>query len=214
MNFATLVPYLPKLLSALNLTILLTVVTLVISTLLALPLAVLRDKPGPIGRVVTVFSWVTRTLPVLVILFMVFYGLPALGLYLPAVPVAVVALSVQCSGYNLEILRGGLRSVPKQQYDALRAAALPPVRGWFSIILRQAIPAASPAYFSNAVRILKATSIASVITVMEITAMTVNLLGVTYATLELLTISAVLYLTLSSVIIGSQMLIERKLALP
>lgn len=214
-NWRLYVDYLPELLDALLLTVYLTVITTVASTLLGLPLAVARDsKSTVLAGAVAVFSWLTRTTPVLVVLFMAFYGLPALGVSMDSLTIAIIGLSVQCTGYNLEIIRGGLRAVAREQYDAIRALGLPRVRAWVAVILRQSVPAAAPAYFSNVTQILKTTSIASAITVREITGETTNLIGITYAAIEMLVIAAVLYVILASVMILLQSITERWVALP
>ncbi|WP_150460863.1 amino acid ABC transporter permease [Nesterenkonia ebinurensis] len=214
MNFTVIVDNADLLLNAIWLTTLLTVVSLIISTIIGAPLAVLAERGGIPARIIAVFSWLMRAVPALVLLYLVFYGLPSFGVTVPALWTAVVALTVQAAGYQLEIIRGGLRAVSSNQYDAIKALGLPPVKAWLMVVVPQALPATIPPWFSNATNLLKATSIASVITIMEVTGSMNNLIALTFATIELLLWAAAVYIVLSSIIMGLQILAERIFALP
>lgn len=202
------------LLRAAGLTALLTVAVIVISTILAFPLGILRQATGLASWLVAAFSWTMRASPTLVLLYFVFYGLPQMGFLVPAVTVAIIGLSIQATGYALEVVRGGLLAIDPRQHDAVKALGIPRFQAWRKILLPQALVALIPPYFSNTIHILQATTIASVITVSELTGETNNLIGLTYRAVPLLIFSAIIYLIFASVLTGLQAVAERRFAIP
>jgi len=208
-----LAPYASELLEAAALTILLSVATIALATLVALPLAVLSNSaPAPIRVAVAAYSWVLRAVPALVLLFLVYYGLPTVGITFPALPTAIVGLAITGSAYNLEVFRTGILAVHRSQFEAARALGLPFRRTWGRIIIPQMLATVVPPYFSNATLMIKGTSIASIITVTEITGVTSGIASLTYRPLEPLGLAALVYLGISSVMNGLQAKCERLLA--
>lgn len=214
MDFSVVVENFWLLIEATGLTVLLTCSVIIISTALAFPLGIIRQTTRLPGRFVAGFSWTMRASPTLVLLYFAFYGLPQVGIVVPALMVAVIGLSIQSTGYALEVVRGGLLAVDPRQYDAVRALGIPSFHAWRRILLPQALVALTPPYCSNAIQILQATTVASVITVPELTGQTNNLIGLTYRAVPLLLFSAMIYLMLASVITGFQAFVERSYAVP
>lgn len=202
------------LMHAIGVTVLLTVVILVAATVLAFPLAFVRQSGTPWAGIAATYSWIARSVPAIILLFFVFFGLPSLGVRLPALGVAIVVLTLQQVGYISEVVRGGILSLDPRQRDAVKALGIPRVRAWTRILLPQALRAMVPPYFSNSIHILQATAIAEVITVVELTAETNRLIGLTYQAIVLLLFCGTVYLVLASVLVALQGLAERALALP
>lgn len=202
----------PELLAAIGLTCLLTVAVVGLSTIPAIPLGILRSSDGPISRVIGLFSWVMRATPALVLLYLVFYGLPSAGFVLPALVTAILGLSVQAAAYNLEIFNGSIRSIDYRQRDSVRALGIGPIRAWFHILFPQALPSAVPPYISNSIIVLKGTSLASVITVQELTGETNILINRFNEPIALLITSGAIYLLLSTVLTIVQAIWESKSA--
>lgn len=209
-SLAFILEHLPILLIATVRTIQLAVWTVTLATVLAIPLVILRQSSNLlISRIVAGYSWVMRTLPLLVVLFFGFYGLPQLNVTLPAFQTAIAFTGIQAAAYYMEIIRGGVLAVPKGQFEAARTLGLSPLRTWRRIILPQAIPVALPAYISNTTILVKGTSIASVITVSELTGVANSIISITYRPLEILLTAAAIYLALNSVLTLLQSFGER-----
>jgi len=202
------------LLKATGLTVLLTFIVIVVSTVFAFPLGILRQTTGAAAWLVAGFSWTMRASPTLVLLYFVFYGLPQMGYLVPALTVAIIGLSIQSIGYALEVVRAGIMAIDPRQHDAAKALGIPKAHAWRSILLPQAFVALIPPFFNNTIHILQATTIASVITVRELTGETNNLIGLTYRAVPLLVFSAIVYLILASILTGLQALAERRFAIP
>ena len=183
-----------------------------LSPLLALPLAVARNsRRAWLAYPVATFSWFTRAVPTLVLLFFAYYGLPVVGIYLNPVPSALAALVFSAVGYNIEFLRAGLKAVPKGQREAARALGMPQGAMFRRIILPQALRVATPALFSNLTLNLKGTALASLVSVSELTGNTQGLLSETYRPVEFLIAAAVIYLGLNSILIAIQHRVQRYL---
>ena len=192
-------------------TIFLGVAAIVLSTLLAVPLAFISISSLRIVRLaVTLYSWAARSTPVMIILFFAYFGLGQIGIRLDPMPAAILGFMVFCTAYNLEIIRGGFQGVGRVQFDAARALGLSYPRMMQRIILPQVVRIIAPPYLTNAVQIMKSTSIASVIAVREVT-LTANLLVVsTRRPFEILAMSAVIYIVLNSMLIVLQAVIEKR----
>lgn len=197
MDFGFLVESLPTLFRAAWTTAWLTAATLVLSTIVALPLAVcgLR-RPGRLSCVIQACSTLMRSVPTLVILFLVYYGLPEIGIVLPALVTALAGLMLSAVAYTMEIFRSGLKSVDPGQYEAASALGIPAWRVWIWIIYPQALPVVVPTWLSNATLILKGTSVASIITIPELTAKANELVAESYRPFEILLSTAAIYILL------------------
>jgi His/Glu/Gln/Arg/opine family amino acid ABC transporter permease subunit len=204
---------LPRLLHATVRTVHLTVLTVALGTILGLLLAVLRQSSNnSVSSVVGGYNWLMRVVPTVIIMFFVYYGLPRLGLTLPAFETAVIGAGIQAGAYYGEIFRAGILSVPTGQAEAARALGLSPMRTWRRIMLPQAIRVSVPPYMSNTIIIMKGTSIASIITVDELTGVGNSIISITYRPLEILFAVTAIYLTLNTVLTLIQHWAERRWA--
>jgi len=213
MDFGFVLEQLPALLRAAWITVQLTVWTLVVSTIAALPLAVLRMQEGTIAaRVVGWYSALMRAIPTLVVLFFAYYALPQLGIVLPAFETALAGLALSATAYNLEIFRAGFKAVSPGQFEAARALGVPGWRIWWNVAVPQALPVIVPTYLSNATLVLKGTSVASIITISELTAVANEIVSTTYRPFEVLVTAAVLYVAMGGVLSLVAALVARKWA--
>jgi His/Glu/Gln/Arg/opine family amino acid ABC transporter permease subunit len=205
----------PLLASATLTTIAIASATIVLSVVLAFPLAVMRDARNPALRgFAATYSWITRAAPALTLLFMAYYGLPQLGIYLDPVPAAIAGLTVSSAGYNMEYIRAGLRSVSATQYEAARALGMPFGLTLRRVIVPQAMRVIMPPLTSNLTLLLKGSSLASLVAVTELTGQGMALISFTYKPIEILLVVAAIYLALNSVLIGIHKLVERRFATP
>jgi His/Glu/Gln/Arg/opine family amino acid ABC transporter permease subunit len=193
-------------------TVALTVLSLVLATIVGLPLAIVRQSKSAFARAVAAYSWFLLATPELLLLFLAYYGLPVFGIVLPAFPTAVIATAITASAYNLEIFRAGIISVGPGQFEAARALGMSEGRMWRRIVLPQTLSVVIPPYISNATLVLKSTSIAAVITVPELTSVGMGIITQTLRPMETLTAIAAIYLALNSGLTGMQHAAERHLA--
>ncbi|BCP52373.1 amino acid ABC transporter [Kaistia sp. 32K] len=157
---------------------------------------------------------VIRSLPLLVILFFTFYGLPALGVFVPPFVAAMIGLTLVTTAYLSEDFRGALMAVPRGQYEAAEALGLSPWRFTRRILVPQSLPVLCAPYFTRAIVTMKATSIASIVAVNELTAESMAKITETYRSVEFLAFAAVAYLALSSLLALLQAWVQRRVSLP
>ena len=200
----------PELLLALWRTVLLTLATALLATPLALALALARETCGRVlSAIAAAYVTAFRLVPMLVVLYFAFYGLPSLGLSLAPLPAALAGLVIASSAYMGEDLRGGLIAVPAQQWQAARALGLSPGRIVRRIVIPQAIPHMLPPYMSRLTVIVKSTSLAGIVSVDELTGESYDLISSTYHATEFLTASAGLYVAINGLLAVLQALVER-----
>ena len=156
---------------------------------------------------------VMRNTPVLVQIFVLYFGLPTLGLYPSAVVSAIAALVLQNSAYLGEIYRAGIEAVPYRQMEAAQAVGMTPFTAMRVAILPQALRRVLPPVGNQMVFILKDSSIASTIAVAELTHTGQQLLDRSAAPYEVFLTLACFYLLLTAVVLGLVKLLETLLPL-
>lgn len=155
---------LPLLLSGLSTTLLLGATSIVIGLAGGLALALLRlYGRSPLRLLAIGYIDVFRAIPLLVLLIVIYYALPFVGLRLSPFAAASSALSLVASAYSAEIFRAGIEAVPKGQFEAARALGLPSFPMMARVVLPQAIRIVIPPITSNSINVLKDTALASVV---------------------------------------------------
>jgi len=171
-NFANLDSFLqiyPLLLQGLQLTVLLSLIALPTAAALGLVVAVVYGMAGRLSRIFLIcYMDFFRSFPVLVLLVLVFYGLPFIGITLGNLTAVVLALVLNNSGYFGEIFRAGIESSPREQRETATALGLKPLHIMFLIILPQAIRKVMAPLATNSLELVKTTSIASLVAVPEL----------------------------------------------
>ncbi len=152
------------------LTLFVAFVALLVGLLIGLPLALLRVYGSKLlARAATWYSVVLRGLPSLVVLFIIFYGIPPLlGITLPALLAGCIALGVCSSAYQMELLRGAILSVGPGQMMAARAMGMSHAQAVIHIILPQALRAVIPSWSNEAAVVLKDSSLVYVVGLAEL----------------------------------------------
>jgi polar amino acid transport system permease protein len=163
-NLEVMAATLPMLLRGLVNTVKLTVTAVVCGGIAGVLLCLMRlYAPLPLRLLAIGFIDIFRALPMLVVLIVIYYALPFVGLRFTAFTSASLALSMILAAYTAEVFRAGVEAIPKGQFEAAGALGLPfPVVLW-KVILPQAVRIATPAQTSNCVAIAKDTSLASVV---------------------------------------------------
>jgi polar amino acid transport system permease protein len=168
-NLDSLARVWPLLLQGLWLTVLLAVVAVPLALLLGLAIAILYGfHRRALNLVLLVYIDFFRSFPVLVLLVLIYFGLPFLGVTLGGFAAAILALVLNNSGYYGEIFRAGIEAVPKGQSDAARALGLSPLQTGFLVILPQAIRNVVAPLASNSLELVKTTAIASLVALPEL----------------------------------------------
>jgi polar amino acid transport system permease protein len=166
-DIGTAIPYL---LQASATTLWLAVVCIGLSSAFGLAAGLLSVITGSVGRTAILsLIYVLRGIPILVQLFLVYFGLPFIGLVVNPYGVAIVAISLHMGALIAEIVRGSLLSLPQAQGEGGLALGLTPRQVVWKILMPQALVAALPPYVSLIPVTIKATAMASVINIWELT---------------------------------------------
>ncbi|WP_218572359.1 ABC transporter permease [Pseudomonas sp. SCB32] len=221
-DFAFLCDTLLQLLQALPTTLALFAASVALGTLLAMLVVWARAGEFAVLRhLARGYIFLFRGSPLLIQMFLLYYGLsqfPAVrqSLLWPVLrepaTCAVIALALCTAGYMAEIFRGGLLTVPAQQIEAGRAAGM---SGWLlarRIIIPVALRNCLPAYSTEIILMMKATSLASLVTVYEVSGVAQRIISETYRTMEVFLCAALIYLVLNFLIVRTLSLVERWLS--
>ncbi len=179
-------------------TIHLSVVTMVFGLAIGVAGAAARLYGGALLRtVVGAYVEVIRNTPLLVQLFIVFFGLPSLGVRLDAMTAALISLTVNLGAYAVEIVRAGLQAIPRAQIEAGHALGLSGLQVFRYIVLMPALKIMFPALASQFILLMLATSIASQISVPDLFHAASIIQSRTFRDFEVYTVITVLYVALA-----------------
>jgi len=183
------------LMSGVQLTLLISALTLMLSMAGGLLLASLDMSRYRALRFTGLgFGEIIRNTPILVQLLWVYYVLPIVfGFQIEALPAAIIGLSVYSSAFISEVYRAGIQAVPQGHREAAQVLGLSPLQSFFHIVLPQAIRLTLPPLAANFVQLIKYSSLASVISVSEITRRSMELSATAFRPLEIFTFIAVVY---------------------
>jgi His/Glu/Gln/Arg/opine family amino acid ABC transporter permease subunit len=213
LDFATVFALWPAFLKGTLVTIALTLSILVISTPSGFLVAFARNARNPLISVpFLVASWITRGIPPLLLLLIVFFIPAQYGFKIPSFISATIAMSLYMSFYFGEVFRGGLASIDRGQYEAGDALGLSSSRIFVRVILPQLLPVVTPSYISHSSTLLKNTALASAVAVQELTGIAKDLFAVTYRPFETLLVVAIIYGLISALLFVAQGSVERRWA--
>ena len=193
-------------------TIPLTALSFTLALIIAVICAMIQiaDVKG-LKQLVRFYIWIIRGTPLLVQLYLVYFGLPDLGLALPAFPCAVAVFALNEGAYCAETVRAAIEAVPRGQMEAGYCVGMSYTQIMGRIVLPQAFRTAFPPLSNSLISMVKDTSLAANITVTEMFMATQRVAGRTYEHLALYAEVAVIYLMFCTVITWLQRLGERKL---
>lgn len=163
-NWQVLTGALPALLSGLGVTVLLGIASILIGLVTGLMMALLRlYGPAPVRGLARIYIDVLRSIPILVLLVLVYYALPFVGVRLSSFASTVLTLSLVSCAYTAEIFRSGIEALPKGQFEAADAMGLGFFNTMRDVVLPQATRIVIPPLTSNCINVLKDTALASVV---------------------------------------------------
>jgi His/Glu/Gln/Arg/opine family amino acid ABC transporter permease subunit len=185
------VPYLVR--GAVN-TVAIASAVIVIGTLAGVVVGLLRFAPWP--RLADAVAWgveLVRAVPLLLLIFFIFFGLPSLGVKIPTFPAAVLALSLWMTVNTAEVVRGGIQSIPRGQFEAARSAGLTELQAMRHVIFPQAVRRMIPPFVGLCTILVKDTSLAAIIGVFELTRAAQETIERTFRSFEVYLAAAAMY---------------------
>ncbi len=204
----------PKLLGyGVRVTIPLTIAAFALALVISVIVALIQyaDVKG-LRQICRFYIWIVRGTPLLVQLYLVFYGLPSLGVMLDALPAAILVLGLNEGAYMAETVRGALESVSRGQMEAGYCVGMNYLQIMAHVVLPQAFRTAFPALGNSMIGMLKETSMAATITVMEMFRQAQVINGRVYESLGLYLEVALIYLAFCTILTWVQRRGEKRLA--
>ncbi|MDM8349572.1 ABC transporter permease [Pseudomonas sp. sp1636] len=221
MNWELIIKWLPKIAEGAMLTLELVAIAVIAGLLLAIPLGIARaSRHWWLRALPYAYIFFFRGTPLLVQLFLVYYGLaqfeavregPLWPLLRDAYWCAVVTLTLHTAAYIAEILRGSIQAIPPGEIEAARALGMSNLRTLVHIILPRAARIGLPAYSNEVILMLKASALASTITLLELTGMSRTIIARTYQPVEIFFAAGVFYLVAAYLLVQAFRLLERRL---
>ncbi|MCO6060114.1 ABC transporter permease [Pseudomonas sp. MOB-449] len=221
MNWELIIKWLPRIAEGAWLTLELVGIAVIAGLLLALPLGIARAsrqwwlRALPYG-----YIFFFRGTPLLVQLFLVYYGLAQFESvrHGPLWPYlrdpywcAIITLTLHTAAYIAEILRGAIQAIPPGEIEAARALGMSRAKALLHIILPRAARIGLPAYSNEVILMLKASALASTITLLELTGMSRTIIARTYQPVEIFFAAGMFYLVAAYVLVQGFRLLERRL---
>lgn len=196
-----------------TMTIPLTVLSFALALTIAVGVAMIQyAHVRGLQRLCRIYIWIVRCTPLLVQLYLVYYGLPSVGIYLNAFPTVVLVFGINEGAYLAETMRASLEAVPAGQMEAGYCVGMSYFQIMRQVVLPQAFRTAFPSLFNSIISMVKETSLASTITVTEMFRQAIVINGRVYETLALYTEVALIYLAFCSLLTVAQHWGEKKLS--
>jgi len=213
------IKWLPKLIQGATLTLELTALSVIAGLIVAIPLGIARSsKLWYVRSLPYGYIFFFRGTPLLIQLFLVYYGLGQFEAVRESVLwpylrdpfwCAVLTMTLHTAAYIAEILRGAIQAIPPGEIEAARALGMSRGKTLLHIVLPRAARIGLPAYSNEVILMLKASSLASTETLLELTGMTRTIIARNYQTVDMFLIAGVIYLVMSFVLIQGFKLLER-----
>jgi len=167
--------------------------------------------PPPVSALARFYVWIIRGTPLLVQLFLIFYGLPAVGIVIDAFPAALIGFSLNMGAYTSEIIRAAIESIPQGQWEASFSIGMSWSQALRRTIVPQAARVATPPLVNSFISLVKDTSLAAAITVTELFQTAQRIAAANYEPLILYSEAALVYLAFCSVLSALQNRLESRL---
>ena len=212
LNWEVIAKYLPLFQEAALLTVRIGVIGIIFSTILGVICAAVRYYKVPVLRqIVRVYIEISRNTPLLIQLFFIYYGLPKIGISMPAEICGIVGLTFLGGSYMAEAFRSGLDAVQPIQKESAFSLGLTESQTFRYVIMPQAVSVSVPAYVANVIFLLKETSVFSAISLMDLMFVAKDLIGLYYDTVESLALLVFFYLIILLPVSILGTLLERRL---
>jgi cystine transport system permease protein len=198
--------------ASIKVTIPLTILGFSFAMIIALVMALIQYADIPVFKqIARLYIWLFRGTPLLVQLFLAYFGLPKLGITMSAFPCAVLVFSLNEGAYCSETMRAALEAVPAGQLEAGQCVGMNYMQIMFHVVLPQALRTAFPPLSNSLISMLKDTSLAAEITVADMFMAAQKIVGRTYEPLWLYAEVALVYLMFSTILTILQRFFEKRL---
>jgi His/Glu/Gln/Arg/opine family amino acid ABC transporter permease subunit len=221
MDYALIMSSLPEMFDGLLITLQLLLCTLAVGLIISVPMALCwTEGPTPVKWLIHFYVTLFRGTPLLVQIFLIYYGLGQFEavrdsalwpFFRDPFYCALLALSLNTSAYTTNIIRGAIKAVPYGEIEAGRAFAMSRLTLYRYVILPQAFKMVLPAYGNEIIIILKATSLASTVTIMDLTGVAYNIFSTTYQPYEPFITAALIYIFITFTLTRLFRLVEVRL---
>ena len=211
MDFEVIHSYIPLYTQAFLLTIKIGWIGIVIAVVIGIATAFLQHFKVPVlAQIASVYVEIFRNTPLLVQLFFIYFGLPKVGIMIPAETCGAAGLGLLGGSYMAEGFRSGLDAVPKSQTESALALGMTKVQLFRYVIFPEAFSLSVPAVVANVIFLLKETSVFSAISLMDLMFTAKDLIGLYYNTTEALFLLVIFYIIMLLPVSGLGSLIEKK----
>ena len=201
------------LLPGIKVTIPLTAISFTLGLAIALFVALVQVAKVPVvRRLVRFYVWIIRGTPMIVQLFVVYFGLPSIGIRLAAFPSAIIVFSLSVGAYCSETIRAAIESIPKGQLEACYCVGMTFWQALVRVVIPQAMRAAFPPLSNSLIGLVKDTSLAYSVAVVEILATAQRIAARTYDYFWLYCEAGFIYLIFSTALTWLQRRVEKHLA--
>lgn len=203
--------FVPMLKAGLTFTVPLAIISFLLGLVLAFIVATIRVlNIKCLNLIVRFYVWIIRGTPLLVQLFIIFYGLPSIGITLDALTAAMIGFTLNVGAYSSETIRAAMMSVSKGQWEAAHALGLTKNQTLIYIIIPQTVKVAIPPLANSFISLVKDTSLAAVVTVRELFQTAQIITARTYEPLWLYMEAALIYLMFCTILTLVQSKMEMK----
>ncbi|MGY5776001.1 amino acid ABC transporter permease [Rhizobium sp. LEGMi135b] len=210
LNSDVMISAFPQLLRGLWMTIALGVVSILIGVTGGLVISLIRlYAPKPLQLLMIAYIDIMRAMPMLVVLILIYYALPFVGISFSAWWSAILGFSIVLAAYSAEVFRSGIESVPRGQFEAAAALGIPFLITLYKVVLPQAVRIVIPPTTSNCVSMFKDTSLASTVALPELLKEGQNAQGL-YANPSPLIMAALIYIILLWPMVRLVSVLEKK----
>lgn len=202
---------LPRILSAgLTMTIPLTLISFSLAMVIAVAVALVQYAHVPVLRQIARFYiWVVRGTPLLVQLFIVFYGLPKIGIALDVWSAAIITMSLHTGAYVAETFRSAVAAIPRGQFEAAATLNFTRMQTLRHVVIPQAVRIALPNLGNNFIDLIKGTSLVSVISMVDLFQTGKQIASRTFEPLAMYSEVALVYLVIFTVLTAAQSALEK-----
>lgn len=205
------IKYLPLFLKGIFLTVEISFLAILIGLAIGILGAVARTSRFKFLHLIgAAYVEVFRNTPLLIQIFIIYFGLPGIGMKLSPYISGLTALVLYVGAYNTEVIRAGLEAVPRGQTEAAKSLGLTGVQAFLYVILPQTFRISLPALGNNWVALVKNSSLVSVIGMVELTFVAYDLNALTFRSFELFGAATLFYLLLIFILINIQNLVEKR----
>lgn len=212
LDFSFLIPYIPQLIGAAKITIIIGVLSFGIALLISVMVGVARslELPKWVHIFLSIYVEVFRGTPLLIQLFLIYYGLPRFGVVFEPFTAAILGLSLNCGAYMSEVVRGSILAVDRGQYEAAYTLGYDRLQVYVHIVFPQAFRIALPTFMNYFSTMIKETSLVSVLSIAEITRVGNHIYARTLSPFEIfITIGAIYFVMTYSIALCSKQLERR-----